>query len=65
MFHVSGTRQRVYAVEEMLTNDTGDFINPATRVQSMINNNLTGLLLNIGDILEILKMNKSIKETKS
>ena len=45
MLHVSGTRRRVYLVEEMPTNDTGDFINPATRVQSMINNNLTGLLL--------------------
>ena len=49
----------------MPTNDTGDFINPATRVHSMINNNLTGLLPNIGDILEISKMNNSIKETKS
>ena len=65
MLHVSGTRRRVYAVEEMPTNDMGDFINSATRVQNMINNNLTGLLLNIGDILEIPKMNKSIKETKS
>ena len=58
-----GTRQRVYSVEEMPTNDTGDFINPATRVQSMINNNLTGLFLNIGDILKISKMDNSIIET--